>query len=67
MQVFGRVKSGQGSGTVGKLTDNIVTRAAYYEHAVVMALIPFMNLELYPEFGLVQKEKCNSLGLRKGP
>lgn len=50
--MFGRVKSGQGSGTVGKLTGNIITRVDYYEHAIVMALIPFMNLELYPEYGL---------------
>lgn len=56
LQVFGRVKSGQGSGTVGKLTGNIVTRVDYYEHAIVMALIPFMNLELYPEYGLPAEE-----------
>jgi non-canonical (house-cleaning) NTP pyrophosphatase len=56
VQVFGRTQSGQGNGTVGKLTDNIVTRAAYYEHAIVMALIPFMNLKLYPEFGLATEE-----------
>lgn len=56
MQVFGRKRSGHGTGTVGKLTDNIVTRAAYYEHAIVMALIPFMNLKLYPEFGLATEE-----------
>lgn len=57
VQVFGRVKSGQGSGTVGNLTNNLVLRADYYEHAVVMALIPFMNLELYSEFGLQAPEE----------
>lgn len=56
VQVFGRIKSGQGSGTVGKLTADVVTRAAYYEHAVMMALIPFMNPDLYPEYGLVLDE-----------
>jgi hypothetical protein len=57
VQVFKRTKSGQGNGTVGKLTANVVTRAAYYEHAVMMALIPFMNPDLYPEYGLVL-DKC---------
>jgi non-canonical (house-cleaning) NTP pyrophosphatase len=56
VQVFGRTQSGQGNGTVGKLTGSIVTRAAYYEHAIVMALIPLMNLKLYPEFGLATEE-----------
>lgn len=50
------MKSGQGTGTVGKLTGNIVTRADYYEHAIVMALIPFLNLELYPDYGLAAEE-----------
>jgi non-canonical (house-cleaning) NTP pyrophosphatase len=48
--LFGRIDSGRGSGTVGHLTHNTVTRAAYYEQVIVMALIPFMNPELYPEF-----------------
>jgi non-canonical (house-cleaning) NTP pyrophosphatase len=56
VQVFGRTKSGQGNGTVGKLTANVVTRAAYYEHAVMMALIPFMKPDLYPEYGLVVED-----------
>jgi len=49
-QVFGRQQSGRGSGTVGVLTNNLVTRTLYYEHAVVMALVPFMNPSLYPEY-----------------
>eukprot|EP00775_Hariotina_reticulata_P007632 gene7632-7834_t len=49
-QVFGRKQSGRGTGTVGVLTNNLVTRAHYYEHAVVMALIPYMNPSLYPEY-----------------
>jgi hypothetical protein len=57
VQVFGRVESGQGSGTVGKLTDNLVLRSDYYEHAMALALIPFMNPELYPEFGLQAPEE----------
>jgi non-canonical (house-cleaning) NTP pyrophosphatase len=50
--LFGRMGSGRGSGTVGHLTHNTVTRAAYYEQVIVMALIPFINPELYPEFFL---------------
>ncbi|CBK19982.2 uncharacterized protein [Blastocystis hominis] len=45
---FGRVNSGQHSGTVGILTDEIVTRREYYEHALILALIPFLHPEMYP-------------------
>jgi len=48
-QVFGRIASGQGTGTIGKLTHGLVTRELYYTHAVQMALVPFLNPELYPE------------------
>ncbi len=34
---------------VGKLTHGEVTRSAYYEQAVALALIPFMNRDLYGE------------------
>jgi len=47
-KVFSRVKSGRGSGTVGKLTGDLITRQSYYEHAVTLALIPMMNPKLYP-------------------
>lgn len=46
--VFGRSNSKQGNGAIGLLTSDVIDRAAYYEHAVVMALIPFKNPELYP-------------------
>ena len=46
-QVTGRVKSGQGQGTVGHLSRGLVSRAEYYRHACIMALLPFMNPELY--------------------
>lgn len=49
-KLFGRTNSGQGSGTVGHLTNNIVTRSYYYEHAITMALIPFLNPDLYPGY-----------------
>ncbi|GBF93885.1 hypothetical protein Rsub_06884 [Raphidocelis subcapitata] len=46
-QVFGRVASGQSGGTIGKLSGGVVTRRDYYAHAVEMALVPFLNPELY--------------------
>lgn len=45
-QVFGRSNSKQQNGAVGLLTDDLIDRAAYYEHAVILALIPFKNLSL---------------------
>ena len=34
-------------GTVGQLTSGIIDRTEYYRHAVVLALIPFVNTPLY--------------------
>lgn len=45
--VFKRKNSKTGNGAVGILTGNVIDRAEYYRHAVILALIPFMNLELY--------------------
>ena len=45
--VFDRKNSKEGNGAVGILTNNIIDRIEYYRHAVVLALIPFMNKELY--------------------
>ncbi|MCO6359225.1 inosine/xanthosine triphosphatase [Roseivirga pacifica] len=45
--VFERTNSKQGNGAVGILTNGLIDRAAYYEPAVVLALIPFLNQELY--------------------
>lgn len=45
-QVFGRSNSKQQNGAVGLLTDDLIDRAAYYEHAVILALIPFKNPSL---------------------
>jgi inosine/xanthosine triphosphatase len=48
-QIFGRVNSKHGSGTVGIVTDGLIDRAHYYEHALVMALAPWIRPDLYPE------------------
>lgn len=45
--VFKQTNSKQAQGTVGNLTAGIITRAKYYSEAVIMALIPFKNPELY--------------------
>ena len=45
--VFERTNSKQGNGAVGILTNGLIDRAAYYEPAVVLSLIPFLNQELY--------------------
>lgn len=46
--VFGRNNSKQENGAVGLLTGDVIDRAQLYEHAVVLALIPFKNPGLYP-------------------
>lgn len=45
--VFKRKNSKQSNGAVGILTQDIINRVEYYEPAVILALIPFMNPELY--------------------
>ncbi len=45
--VFNRQNSKQSNGAVGILTKDLIDRAEYYEPAVVLALIPFVNSELY--------------------
>lgn len=45
--VFGRKNSKQENGTIGILTNNIMDRTAYYRDAVVLALVPFKNPNLY--------------------
>ena len=45
--VFGKSNSKQKNGAVGLLTKNVLTRTSFYESAIVLALIPFKNSELY--------------------
>lgn len=44
--VFNRSNSKQLNGSVGILTGDVMDRTEYYEHALVLALIPFKNLSL---------------------
>lgn len=45
--VFKASNTKQNSGSVGILTNDVIDRTAYYKHAVVLALIPFLQTELY--------------------
>lgn len=45
--VFGQTNSKQKHGTVGNLTGNIIDRTKFYTEAVILALIPFRNTDLY--------------------
>jgi len=47
--VFGKENSKQKSGAVGLLTQDVETRTSLYEQAVILALIPFKNPQLYSE------------------
>lgn len=46
--VFDRHNSKQDNGAVGLLTGDVIDRISLYEQAIIMALIPFKNPELYP-------------------
>jgi inosine/xanthosine triphosphatase len=45
--VFGEANSKQKNGAVGILTGNIINRTQLYVEAMVLALIPFLNEEIY--------------------
>jgi len=45
--VFGRSNSKQENGAIGLLTGNVIDRAGLYEHAVILALVVFKNVDLY--------------------
>jgi inosine/xanthosine triphosphatase len=45
--IFKKNNSKQKSGAVGILTNDLIDRTSYYTEAVILALIPFKNSELY--------------------
>ncbi len=45
--VFGLKDSKKNNGAIGILTKNITDRTTYYSEAIVLALIPFINDDLY--------------------
>ena len=46
-RVFMRTGSKHTDGAVGILTHGLIDRTEYYQHALVLALIPFVNSTLY--------------------
>ena len=46
-QFFKEENSKQNGGSVGLLTHGTVTREIYYNQAIILALIPFLNKKLY--------------------
>lgn len=46
-RVFGRTNLERMGGAVGVLTDHVIDRTRLYEEAVVLALVPFRNPDLY--------------------
>ena len=45
--VFKRSNSKQANGAIGILTGDVIDRTELYRHAVILALVPFKNEELY--------------------
>jgi len=52
-QISGRSKSKHGAGTVGYLTEGMIDRATYYEHALILALVPWIRPDMYDSKGLI--------------
>ena len=45
--VFQQANSKQKNGAIGLLTGDLITRTSLYQEAVIMALVPFKNRDLY--------------------
>ena len=54
--VFGRTNSKQQDGAVGLLTAGAITRTTYYEHALILALTPFISSEVFSQRGVMAEE-----------
>lgn len=46
--VFRRSDSKRKNGAVGLLTNDLIDRSSYYEHMMILALIPFLKTDHYP-------------------
>jgi inosine/xanthosine triphosphatase len=46
--IFGGVDTKRKNGAIGLLSGNVLDRAGLYEQAVILALLPFRNPDLYP-------------------
>jgi len=59
-QVFQRVNSKHRGGTVGILTNGLIDRSLYYDHAIKLALIPWIRPSLYFQ-NLTPMNGCDEL------
>ncbi len=48
-RTFGTENIKQKGGAIGLLTGNVLTRSSVYHQALILALIPFINPELFPD------------------
>jgi non-canonical (house-cleaning) NTP pyrophosphatase len=46
--LFHRTNSKQSTGTIGHLTNSLVDRTMFYEHAIYLAITPWIHPQLYP-------------------
>ncbi len=53
-RVFKTVNSKHKGGSVGQFTNGVIDRTAYYEHAIILAYIPFN----YPQLYSVENNDC---------
>lgn len=53
--VFNRLNSKREDGAVGILTGNVVNRIQLYEHAVILALIPFKSERFYEKVAWLEE------------
>ena len=53
--IFGQQNSKQKNGAIGLLTNNLIDRSGLYEHAVILAFVPFYNPQLYPQSIMLKK------------
>jgi inosine/xanthosine triphosphatase len=54
--VFGRTDSKRENGAIGLLTGDVIDRINLYEHAIILALVPFKNTDLYSPITLADEE-----------
>jgi non-canonical (house-cleaning) NTP pyrophosphatase len=48
-KVFKKHNSKQAGGCIGSLTNCMITRESYYHQPLIMALLPFINHDMYAE------------------
>lgn len=68
--VFGDNNSKQKNGATGLLTQNVMNRVILYEQAIILAIIPFKNNDLYTKrkvFSSIKKEEGELIPMLKIP